>query len=141
MAAKTKCPACGAKNPVDKYRCRLCTAVINPEAAAPVEEAPPTPVGVDHFDAGDINRQLQPVRERISSGNGALSARLAAARGTSTAPSAEVVPSDPDLTFDPAYADPVPPASTTSTTSAPTAAPIEYDDEPFDPDALFRDMS
>ena len=137
MAAKTKCPACGAKNPVEKYRCRLCTAVINPGAAAPVEEAPPTPVGVDHFDAGEINRQLQPVRERISSGNGALSARLAAARGPSTEPAGDVAPIGPDLTFEPAYADPLPPPATTST---PTAAPIDYDDEPFDPDALFRDM-
>lgn len=33
MAKKVKCPSCGAKNAADSRRCRVCTAVINAEAA------------------------------------------------------------------------------------------------------------
>ncbi|MGZ4692219.1 MAG: hypothetical protein ACXWA3_01210 [Acidimicrobiales bacterium] len=121
MAAKTKCPTCGAKNDIANHRCRICTAVINPDAAAPVVEEPVTPLGIDHFDAGEINRQIRPARERFGSGDGALAARLAAARGTSPEPLHDEAPA------------PAP-------TPAPTSGPVEYDDEPFDPDALFRDM-
>jgi hypothetical protein len=32
MAKKVKCPGCGAKNDVGKHRCRVCTAVIDPNA-------------------------------------------------------------------------------------------------------------
>ncbi len=151
MAAKTKCPACGAKNDMANHRCRICTAVINPNAAAPPAEEPVTPLGIDHFDADEINRQIRPARERFGSDSGALAARLAAARGESPAPlrggpDASFPPESPftpapsfgaERTFgqEPAFADPAPRASTPA-----TSAPIEYDDEPFDPDALFRDL-
>ena len=36
MGSKVKCPGCGAKNDGSSYRCRICTAVINPDA---LEEA------------------------------------------------------------------------------------------------------
>ena len=81
MAAKIRCPGCGAKNDVAAYRCRICTAMINPGAAPPPAEEPPAPVGIDHFDAGDIARQVRPARERFTSTGGGLSARLAAAGG------------------------------------------------------------
>ena len=135
MAAKIKCPACGAKNPVTNHRCRLCTEVINPNATAPPPEEPVTPLGIDHFDAGEINRQVRPARERFGSGDSALAARLAAARAGSAPPvAADDVEGAPEA-VEPGFALPVP-----RTASAPTAAPIAYEDEPFDPDALFRDM-
>lgn len=32
MARKLKCPSCGAKNAADDRRCKICTAVLNPDA-------------------------------------------------------------------------------------------------------------
>ena len=119
MAAKTKCPACGAKNDVANHRCRICTAVINPGAAAPTaEDEPVTPLGMDHFDPGEIDRQIRPARERFGSSDSVLAARIAAAQGSTAQPV------DDDAVDDLGV----------------TAAPMEYEDEPFDPDALFREM-
>ena len=146
MAAKIKCPACGAKNPVTNHRCRLCTEVINPNAAAPPPDEPVTPLGIDHFDAGEINRQVRPARERFGSGDSALAARLAAARAGSAPPvAADDLAAGPDagepgFTADASFGEPGYTVPVPRTASAPTAAPIAYEDEPFDPDALFRDM-
>ena len=124
MASKIKCPACGAKNAAATHRCRICTAVINPEAAKPAAvEEPVTPLGIDHFDPGDIDRQVRPARERFASTGGALAARIAAAQGTSDG-GPDLVDADLDL----------------GPVATPTATPIAFDDEPFDPDALFREM-
>src|SRR5262245_49622417 len=32
MAKKTRCPGCGARNPVTQHRCRVCTTIVNPDA-------------------------------------------------------------------------------------------------------------
>jgi hypothetical protein len=126
MASKIKCPACGAKNDSANHRCRICTAVINPGAErAPAAEEPVVPAGIEHFDPGDIARQVRPARERFGSAGGALSARLAAA--------GEAATSRP-----PAGMPPPPPAAPAPPAAAPN--PAGYEDEPFDPDALFRDM-
>ncbi len=123
VAAKTMCPGCGAKNDRDSRRCRICTAVLNPdapEAGRAVPEPEPAPLAaLDTFDADEINRQLQPARTKFGSGGGGLAARIAAANGGDAGPQA-----------------PPPPGTAVP---APAAA---YDvDEPFDPDALFREMS
>ncbi len=119
MAAKIKCPGCGAKNDAAAHRCRICTAVINPGAERPAAaEEPAAPVGIDHFDSGDIARQIRPARERFSSAGSGLSARIAAAGESPTGA----------------------PVSDSPAEQAPVEY-IEHHDEPFDPDALFRDMS
>ncbi len=41
MAAKIKCPACGAKNDATATRCRICAAMIVAKPAAPPAAAPP----------------------------------------------------------------------------------------------------
>jgi hypothetical protein len=41
--AKVKCPACGAKNKADDRRCRVCTAIINPDAPQADERKPVDP--------------------------------------------------------------------------------------------------
>ena len=121
MAAKMTCPGCGAKNAGDSHRCRICTAVLNPgapEGAAAAPDPPPAPLAaLDHFDADEINRQMQPTRTRFGSGGGGLSARIAAVHGDGAA-------------VEPSAAGP-----------APAPAPAYDADEPFDPDALFREMS
>ena len=125
---------CGAKNAADLRRCRLCTAVINPDipeaAEAPEAPAPAgTDVLADHFDAGQLDRQIQPAKSRFSGGSG-LGARIAAANGGQIPPTptfADQASADPGLADRPA-------------TPEPTAAPVEHEEEPFDPDALFRDM-
>jgi len=137
MAAKIKCPSCGAKNDAATHRCRICTAVINPEAVRPAaSEEPKVPEGFDHFDAGDIARQVRPARERFTSTGGALSARIAAAGGPAAEPSTSEGPAD-----DVAEVAPLDLASPLRPTAPPYAPPVEYEDEPFDPDALFRDMA
>ena len=121
MAAKLMCPGCGAKNDPSSRRCRICTAVINaeaPEGDAAREVAAPAPAVHDHFDADVINRQLKPARSRFAGSGGGLSARIAAANGESSPPS--------------------PPMG--SVASGGYAGSTDVDDEPFDPDALFRDM-
>jgi hypothetical protein len=39
-AKKVKCPACGAKNAAEDRRCRVCTAVINPDVPSAAPAAP-----------------------------------------------------------------------------------------------------
>ncbi len=154
MGSKVKCPACGAKNDAASYRCRMCTVVINPEAAEaapePAAEAAPR---VDHFDAGVIDRQLQPARSKFGDDAGGLAARLAAARqakATNQPIHASAPPaSGPEVAPSVAPAgggavepfEPVDLSEMQSRTAPPTAPPIEHEAEPFDPDALFRDMS
>ena len=87
MGSKVRCPACGAKNDATSYRCRMCTVVINADAAdataaETVVEAAPM---ADHFDAGVIDRQLQPTRSKFGDDAGGLAARLAAARAAKAA--------------------------------------------------------
>src|SRR4051794_21103656 len=68
MGSKVKCPGCGAKNDAAAYRCRICTAMIDPDGAKPPVAEPtadPSPMA-DHFDAGEIQRQVQAPRERFS---------------------------------------------------------------------------
>jgi hypothetical protein len=181
MGSKVKCPACGAKNDATSYRCRMCTVVINADAvdAAPDESVAEAAPRVDHFDAGVIDRQLQPTRSKFSDDAGGLAARLAAARAakaanqptapggtTSTGPvmapnlasaappglpgspggpsaastaSAAAPPPSPDAPDAPF--EPVDLSELQARTAPPTAPPIEHEAEPFDPDALFRDMS
>ena len=87
MGSKVRCPACGAKNDATSYRCRMCTVVINADAVdattaeTEVEAAPLA----DHFDAGVIDRQLQPTRSKFGDDAGGLAARLAAARAAKAA--------------------------------------------------------
>jgi hypothetical protein len=160
MATKRRCPSCGAKNEMSVRRCRVCTAVINadaPESGKPVEAPAAAPAVDDLFDAGVIDRQLQPTRTKFGGGSGALAARLAAANGGEipasyvlpssapadgphAAPVASAPPPSPapsvawnDVPFEPIVASEVAPPG------PPTAPPIEYEAEPFDPEALFRD--
>jgi hypothetical protein len=128
MKAKLRCPGCGAKNEVGVRRCRVCTFVIDanaPEQAPPepvLQPEPPSALG-DHFDAGVIDRQLQPARSRFAGSSG-LSSRLAGAQGNREAPT--------DAT-------PVEPAATDTAWPTPRRVPPP-DPDHFDPDALFRDM-
>jgi len=139
MAAKIRCPGCGAKNEVAAYRCRICTAMINPGAAPAPAEEPPAPVGIDHFDAGDIARQVRPARERFTSTDSGLSARLAAAGGAE--PESPAVEAPASTGPDPVFADPGPEFTPPMRPrSASPTSPIEYEAEKFDPDALFRDL-
>jgi hypothetical protein len=156
MGSKLKCPSCGAKNDLTSYRCRMCTAVINPDAAKPVEEEPaaPPPPLADHFDAGEISRQIAPARTRFGAGPSGLGARLAAANGgqpperystPASVPSLDPPPPDqPDpgpigAPSESWNAEPVS-AWETEEPAAPIPPPIVHDEEPFDADALFRDM-
>lgn len=147
MGSKVKCPGCGAKNDAVNRRCRICTTVINLDAPG-VEASspePPSPIA-DHFDAGDINRQVQPARARFATGPSGLGARIAAAGNGPTvaqSPSAEALQrrssSDSDLNL--RKSSPLVEAdSRGSWSSAPTAAPVVFTEERFDPDALFRDF-
>ena len=98
-------------------RCRVCTTVINADVpeGGPEPEIPAAPAPMaDHFDAGVIDRQVAPTRSRFGGGGGALAARLAAANGGEI-PASYAIP------------------------SSDTSAAIEYEAEPFDPDALYRD--
>ena len=177
MGAKVRCPSCGAKNDATSRRCRVCTQVINADAPDPTTAEPgPQPASVEeHFDAGVIDRQLQPTRTKFGDDSGGLAARLAAARAAkaadqpiptgpglaeSDAPPAAAwsdPPSSPDLDAPPSRspAPDAPPAPAWSADAPfepvdlsemqarqapPTAPPIEHEAEPFDPDALFRDM-
>ena len=151
MGSKRRCPACGAKNELTVRRCRVCTAIVNPdvpEGGPAVEEPAARSALDDHFDSGVIDRQMQSARSKFGSGSGALAARLAAANGgempasyTLTPAAAGLAPSAPPpdapATSIPSHPEPEPsygaPAS-----SYPPAEPVE--EEPFDPDALFRDM-
>ncbi|MGZ4710996.1 MAG: hypothetical protein ACXWBN_19830, partial [Acidimicrobiales bacterium] len=75
MGSKVRCPGCGAKNDSSSHRCRICTNVINAEAVARNEEVPaPSATSVldDHFDADEINRQIQPARSRFGGETGGL---------------------------------------------------------------------
>jgi hypothetical protein len=140
-------------------RCRVCTTVINADVpeGGPAPEVPEAPAAVgEHFDAGVIDRQLQPTRSKFGGGGGALAARLAAANGgempasyaipssseggaAPTAPPAmaPVGSSSSEPVFEPSFEPSVP--SDFAPPGLPTAPPIEYEAEPFDPDALFRD--
>lgn len=88
MAAKIKCPSCGAKNAADSRRCRVCTVIINmdiPEPGSePVEAMPSAPMD-ESFDITAIERDRQPTKAKFGSGGG-LSARLAAANGGAVPP-------------------------------------------------------
>jgi hypothetical protein len=117
-------------------RCRVCTSVINPDVP---ERGPaaPEPVGRpaldDHFDAAVIDRQMQSARSKFGGGSGALSARLAAVNSGAPPESYAVAPAtDTPETFDP-FTAPEPAFEPRGGTAA-------HEDEPFDPDALFRDM-
>jgi hypothetical protein len=158
MGTKRRCPTCGAKNEMTVRRCRVCTTVINAEVpeGGPEPEVPAAPAAVgDRFDAGVIDRQLQPARSKFGGGSGALAARLAAANGgeipaSYAIPSSDAgpVPASPQAaapegsssleSFEPLSFDPSAPADL-APPGPPTAPPIEYEAEPFDPDALFRD--
>jgi hypothetical protein len=117
-------------------RCRVCTTVINPEApeAARQEVVPVMPSGPvvpDHFDAGVIDRQIQPARGRFEASSG-LSSRLAAAQTGEPGVPQAIAESDDAATAwvapPPRHApSPPPPASS-------------GEQERFDPDALFRDL-
>jgi hypothetical protein len=152
MAAKVKCPACGAKNALDAPRCRVCTAMIDVQAPADrtVPDGPshPSPGIGDHFDPGVIDRQIQPARSRFAgtSSGGGLSARIASANGGAmprsvfgsrqtpagrSAPASSLAgaSSEARTAYDPRSASPTP------------SEPSSNDDvERFDADALFRDM-
>jgi hypothetical protein len=122
VGSKVKCPGCGAKNDLSSRRCRLCTGVINPDAPdvsapAPVE----APLTADLFDANDIKLQVTPARDRFGHGPTGLGARIAAAQAD-RAPASSV------------------PASTTATEPGSTPSAPTTEAEPFDPDALFRDL-
>ncbi len=125
MAAKRRCPDCGAKNELSVRRCRLCTALINPDAPeadadGSLDETASGPGPIGNFDADQINRQVQPARSRFGAGSSGLSARIAAAKGEPAPP----VPQEAsDLIAPP---------------TASTAPPLEYEAEPFDPEDLFR---
>jgi hypothetical protein len=145
-------------------RCRVCTAVINADMPedGPATEVPVAPAAVDgHFDAGVIDRQLQPTRSKFGGGGGALAARLAAANGgempasyaipsaeagaAQTSPPASSATAASSPSFEPSFELSIEPSIEPSIESdyappgLPTAPPLEYEAEPFDPDALFRD--
>ena len=146
MGSKRRCPACGAKNEMTVRRCRVCTVVINPdvpEGGPVVEEPAPAPALTDHFDAGVIDRQMQSARSKFGGGSGALAARLAAANGGALPSSYAIAPTPAGST--PAAPDasearvaPSPPEREAPLSGAWEPAPP--DEEPFDPDALFRDL-
>ncbi|HVN52058.1 MAG TPA: hypothetical protein VMT43_11520 [Acidimicrobiales bacterium] len=113
-------------------RCRVCTAVINtdvPEGGPAVEEPAARPTLDDHFDANVIDRQMQSARSKFGGGSGALAARLAAANGGE-------MPSS--YTIAPAVAEPE--RSRSDLLDAAFSTPPPPEEEPFDPDALFRDL-
>jgi hypothetical protein len=57
--AKVKCPACGAKNNADDRRCRVCTAVINPDAPQADDRKPVAPeVDAAHDVAASASIQI-----------------------------------------------------------------------------------
>jgi hypothetical protein len=145
MAAKVKCPGCGAKNDTSARRCRVCTTIINfdaPEPGSEPLEAAVSGPSEDHFNMNVINDQLRPAKARFGSrgGGGGLAARIAAASGaappTSAAPAGPAgpagIPRVPLHPIGPATPDPRP----GPTASAP---PIDYDEDVFDPNALFAD--
>ncbi len=187
MGSKVRCPACGAKNDASSRRCRVCTVVINAEIpeGGVADTAPDTdgPAIGDLFDAGVIDRQLQPTRAKFGDDAGGLAARLAAARAAKAAqssagspssappaapaqmgpaptgptdsfgsapvssPAPPARPAQPVPSPAPATAsgpgetfEPLDPAALGARPAPPTAPPIEHESEPFDPDALFRDM-
>lgn len=146
MAAKVKCPGCGAKNAHDARRCRICTAVINADIpeGGPVVEAP-TDGPQTTFDAGQIDRQLGGGRSSFGGASG-LGARIAAAGNSPTMPEPPMPPAfGQGSTFGeqaptgPATAAGPEPWSTDTSWSTPTPATpdLPTDVEPFDPNALF----
>ena len=145
MAAKVKCPKCGAKNALDVPRCRVCTAMINPHASAdrtaPAGPSRPSSGLEDHFDAGEINRQIQPARSRFgySGSGGGLSARIAAANGGTMPPSVFGTGQTPTGPGARESSSAAAPSETLSSSPAPPPQANE-EPEPFDADALFRDM-
>lgn len=82
MAAKMKCPGCGAKNEVAARRCRVCTTIINMDAPEPGKEVESTPSGAmdNQFDASVIQSQMRPAAARFTGGGNALGERIAAAK-------------------------------------------------------------
>jgi hypothetical protein len=155
VAAKVKCPSCGAKNPDSNRRCRVCAAIINMSIPEPGKggSAEPTAPLDDVFDASAINNQMRPAAARFSSAGGGLGARIAAAQGQTppAGPAAAPAPAGPAAppigptrspapTPEPAFGDPGDAiVFETPTRNAPTPPPIEYEAEKFDPNALFGD--
>lgn len=120
VAAKVKCPSCGAKNPDSNRRCRVCTAIINANLPEPGKADPAAPAGGsgpspldDVFDPNAINNQLRPASARFSSSGGGLGARIAAAQGDK-APTIRPAPSS-----DPGFGPPAGPVP------GPGAGPVQ----------------
>lgn len=85
MAAKVRCPGCGAKNALDARRCRVCIVLMNPDAPPGDEFRDESGAGAPStdFDASELQRQLDrqpgPANGRgIFTGPSGLAARIAA---------------------------------------------------------------
>lgn len=123
MARKPACPQCGAGNPPDARRCRLCATLLNPE----VPEEAHRPKGIPEH----VQRQM----ERDWKGDPAMAQETVIPGGSfgslppidAEGPPAAVPPAPVD--HGPGVGAPV---------VAEPAGPV--DDDHFDPDELFRQM-
>ena len=124
MAKKPACPQCGASNPPDARRCRLCTTLLNTE----VPEAVQRPKGLPEH----VQRQM----ERDWKGDPAMTQQTVIPGGSF----GSLPPIGPDATAAHASPEPPPPVDggfPDGDAPPPSEAPV---DDHFDPDELFRQM-
>ena len=124
MAKKPACPQCGASNPPDARRCRLCTTLLNAE----VPEAVQQPKGIPEH----VQRQM----ERDWKGDPAMTQETVIPGGSF----GSLPPIGPDATAAPAS--PGPPTPVDGGFPGGDAPPLSEApvDDHFDPDELFRQM-
>jgi hypothetical protein len=153
MAKKAACPQCGARNDLDARRCRVCANLLN----ADIPEAPHKPKGLPDSVQRQIESELG-----LSGEIPAPSFSAAPPPPPPPPPPVPPLPSDGPVAAPPppppsAGGHPPPPAGSPgvfaaddpyATPGQPASAAAEppplyevADDEPFDPDALFRDMA
>ncbi len=94
MAAKIKCPGCGAKNDAALGRCRICTAMLKPAGKAVAPEPAPV-VSIDEsFDVPGLVRSMAPTEGLRGSAESGEYSATPGAFGPSP------VPADAGISFD-----------------------------------------
>jgi len=129
MAAKIKCPGCGAKNDASLGRCRICTAMLQPGGKATAPEPEPVAATDASFDMQALDRTMAPTKGlRGSAGSSRLAALAggAAAAGTGGTPSEAGAPAGPVSTAAAAGGYSAPPG-TFGPSPAPVDAGISFD--------------